>query len=141
VTVGKDPTNRKGIATATLKAPLLVEISNDDAIVTATGSVKGITTDGRTTVTVRVVINAKGKHYWTMLTDHPTNSKEEATRYCHAFGGGKPASSQDLKSFKDADADFKNMYVTGEFGNLGYNLTDLWNKDVGDFHSDAEPVG
>lgn len=141
--VGHGNTNVKGKTSATLTAPVIVASSNEDANVTATGKF-GIVGDA--IVIVRAVIDAGGKHYWTMYTDYPSADEGTAKRFCQIHGGGKLANLNDLKNFKDANADFANMsvsYTSGkEFGDWWYRLAGTWNSRVGDFSSEAGgPVG
>lgn len=113
------------------------------ATTNGTAVVNAIAVAGNKTanVTVRAVILAGGKYYWTMYSDRPSNVEATAQNYCATYGGGSAVARADLQAFATGGGDFARMTVSGEYGNNWYSMAGTWASLSGDFHSDASAVG
>lgn len=129
-------TDVNGRATVTFSA-VSTATTNQTATITA-----GINSTTRSTpITLRSVILAGGKYYWTQYSDYPQSSETVSAGYCSAHGGGALATRDDLIAFTAAGADFLRMSVAGEYANNWYSLGGTWTTLSGDFHSAAAAVG
>ena len=129
-------TNANGQATVTFSA---VRAATTNGTATITAGTNGST---RTTpITLRAVISAGGKYFWTQYSDYAATTEATANSMCRAHGGGAAATRSNLQAFAAARADFANMSVTGEYANYWYNMAGSWGSVAGDFHSAGNPVG
>ncbi|ANJ75301.1 inverse autotransporter beta domain-containing protein [Ralstonia insidiosa] len=133
-------TGADGKATVTFTA-VRTETTNGTATITA--GINSTTRD--TNVTLRTVLEAGGKYYWTQNTDYKPTSEANSDAMCSAHGGGTTATQADLQAFATAGGDFKGMKVTGEYAGATYGgwyrLGGTWTTTAGKFDSTGDPVG
>jgi adhesin/invasin len=131
-------TDANGQTTNTLNGVVVTSTDNAVATVTAATAAGSNTHD----VTVRTVLLAGGKYYWTMTSDHNTSVLATAQSNCAAFGGGRVFEESDIAIFLAAGGDYQSKSVPGgEYSNNWFRLGDKWTTKSVDLFDNAGSGG